>query len=211
MKQLFWGGLLVAIQALCSTLSYADVAEVNDQKISAGYEFQDTPVWCWAASIHMALKYYDIDIDQEKIVTRTFGSPKAVGGDLNAISRNLNYVFESSGKKYLVSAAIHLVNNSPYFSNDLAVAPEALVNHIKQGRPVVIAYRSSRFSGHAVVLSGVTYTINPQGRVEIQTLTVRDPFPYNSKHVKNNGKITYQNNQFPGPIEAIWFVDVSEV
>lgn len=209
MKSLVTAALAVFI-FLQPLASQARDAQVDEAKISASYQFQQTPVWCWAASIQMALKYHGVDIDQQTIVARTFGAVIPTTGDFIAISSNLNYSFDSKGKKYIVSASILPVNNNPFFSSPWAATPEAIVNHLKKGRPIVVAYQSSYYSGHAVLLSGVTYEINPLGRVELRSLTVRDPYPYNPVHVANHGKVTYPNGQFPGLIQAIWLVDITE-
>ncbi len=202
--------ICLSLTIVFPTVASALVAEVDDTQITAVYDRQGTPVWCWAASIEMVLNYYGFKIDQPTIVQRTFGAVVPVTGDFIAITRNLNYSFESKGKKYIISASMLQVNNNPFNINPWAATPEAFVTHLKKGRPIVVAYQSSIYSGHAVVLSGVTYTINSSGRVELSSLTVRDPFPYNQNHIDNRGKISYQNGRFPGQIQAIWFVDITE-
>jgi hypothetical protein len=187
----------------------ARVAEVDISKVDAIFANQETPAWCWAASIEMALRYYGVKVDQKTIVARTFGAVVPISGDFIVISSNLNYSFDLNGKKYIVSASILPINNSPYVSNPWAATPEAIVNQLKKGRIIVVAYQSSTYSGHAVLLSGVEYEINPQGHVVLTSLTVRDPYPYSNEHLSRHGMITYANGRFPGPIQAIWLVDIT--
>ena len=41
---------------------------------------QQTPVWCWAASLSMLFGYYGHPLNQATIVTHYFGGPIAVSG-----------------------------------------------------------------------------------------------------------------------------------
>lgn len=188
-------------------------AKLDEGRISNSYQEQELPVWCWAASIEMAFKYYGVNnINQPTIVARTFGAVIPTTGDFIAISRNLNYAFDTQdSKRYIVSASILPVNTQPFFSGPWGVTPEAIVNHLKNGRPIIVAYQSSIYTSHAVLLSGVTYKINPLGRIEISSLTVRDPYPYNQQHIANRGKINYSIEEFPGLFLAIWLVDITQI
>jgi hypothetical protein len=201
--------LLISLSALATPAWTASVA-LDESRLLKAYEFQKTPVWCWAASIQLALNYHGFNISQPEIVKNTYGAEVAKTGNMLQISNNLNFVYKSVNKRLLVSAALVPVNNAPNTGNPWGITPESIVNHLRKGRPIVLAYQASPQRGHAVVLTGVEYNINSSNRIELISFTVRDPFPYDAEHVRRGGVRTYKNGQFPGMIQGVWLVDISE-
>jgi len=175
----------------------AKVASLDEFSVSENFNFQETPVWCWAASIEMCLDYYGFDVSQPEIVARTFGGAIPAAGNWIQITQNLNYVGQDAkGKNVLVSASVYW--GSP--------SSEVIVNHLKNNNPIIMAFHNpSTFIGHAVVITGVEYSVI-NGRVKIHNVTVRDPFPYSPAHVANGGRVTYPNNIQP---THIWLVSAT--
>jgi len=169
---------------------------------------QRTPMWCWAACIEMVLKYHKVDITQEDIVTRTFGTnwmgnPPPFGATIDIITRNLNNLsVDRKGLKYFVQAQV-----LPSMMQD-----EEFLNELNLQKPIIIAYGPTINSGHVVVLTAASFIQTPQGS-KIKTFVVRDPYP-TEQTIQTCGKIEYnnfalpQNGGLPAPIQAVWFVDV---
>lgn len=183
---------------LFSPLASAKTAGLDSAKVDNTFDFQNTPVWCWAATIQMALRYYGFDITQPEIVQRTFGAAIPTTGNWIQMTQNLNYLGRASnGRDILVSATV-------YFGSPSA---EAIINHLKQKKPVIMAFSNpATFSGHAILITAVEYYFI-RNKAFITQLTIRDPFPYDQTHVNAKGKVTIPNNITP---TNIWLVDATE-
>ena len=158
--------------------------------------------WCWAASIQMVLNGYGVNIRQDQIVERTygrnpFGALPNWPGSIQTIHRNLNnWGIDNFGYPYTVMAQIG--NGAP--------SPSILVNELSYGRPVIIGYRSGPNSGHAVVVTAVSYIPTPSGPY-IQTIVVRDPWP-SEENIRNKGRVEYPAAALANNIQAYWYVRV---
>ena len=167
-----------------------------------GGNYQSNSQWCWAASIKMVFNCYGINISQEQIVSRTYGTDNYGNlpnwpGSFQAIHANLNnWSIDNTGKQYVVQASIGMG------------APKVayLVNELSSGHPVIIGYKSGANSGHAVVITAVSYTNSYNGPI-IQTITVRDPWP-SQENLANNGRKIYPGNILANKIQAYWFIRV---
>lgn len=190
--------VIILFSILCSPLASAKTAGLDSTKVDNSFDFQNSPVWCWAATIQMALRYYGFDITQPEIVQRTFGAVIPTTGSWVQMTQNLNYLGKTSnGKDILVSATV-------YFGSPSA---EAIINHLKQKKPVIMAFSNpATFSGHAILVTAVEYHFVGNKAV-ITELTIRDPFPYNPSHVAAKGRVTIPNNITP---TNIWLVDATE-
>lgn len=159
--------------------------------------------WCWAASIKMILNGYGVAITQQQIVNRTYGLNN--DGQLpnwpasyNTITKNLNnWSIDNNGQKYLVKATLKTGR------------PDAiwLINEINSKRPIILAYKTGPKTGHAVVLTGVSFklnTVNP--KVLVIGLALRDPWP-NDENIANKGRKTYSGS-FANKIDAYWSIRV---
>ncbi len=183
---------------MLSPVASAKTVGLDDLTVDKSFRFQDTPVWCWAATIQMALNYYGFNITQPEIVSRTFGAVIPAPGTWLQMTNNLNFLGTSTnGKQILVSATVYM--GSP--------SSEAIINHLKQKKPIIMAYNSpSTFTGHAILITEVDYYFVGNKAI-INTLSIRDPFRYSDQHVANGGKITYPNNITP---TNILLVDATE-
>ncbi len=184
--------LLLPVSALAKT------ASLDEARMTKLFEFQKTPVWCWAACIEMCLKYYGFNISQSEIVQRTFGSVIPTTGNWIQVTENLNYMgTDKDGKRVLISASVFM--GSP--------TAEAIVNHLKQKKPIIMAFHNpGTFVGHAILVTGVEYEIII-GRVIIRNVTVRDPFPYSPQHIQGGGRMVIPNTVNP---TNIWLIDATE-
>lgn len=171
------------------TMSYYAAAQMRTQ-------------WCWAASIQMVLNGYGVNINQEQIVARTYsrdpyGNLPNWPGSFQAIHQNLNnWGIDNNGNRYRVTASIGMG----------APTPSILVRELSNGRPVIIGYRSGPNSGHAVVVTAVSYVESWNGPI-IQSIIVRDPWP-NRSNIQNRGRIEYPGAVLASNIQAYWYVRV---
>lgn len=159
--------------------------------------------WCWAASIQMVFNYYGVDIQQEQIVARTYGvDPYGRlpnwGGNFQNITQNLNnWSVDNRGRPYVVTAML----------GQGAPTPAILLGELSQGRPLIIAYATGPGSGHAVVVTGASYTPSPYGPI-IQSLIVRDPWP-SPENVSNRGRVEYPGAILASKIQHYWYVYIN--
>ncbi|VVQ10808.1 C39 family peptidase [Pseudomonas fluorescens] len=188
----------ISMLIMQSPTASAKTVGLDTLKVDESFKFQQDPVWCWAATIQMALNYYGFNVTQADIVSKTFGAAVSSTGNWIQMTNNLNYLgVSTNGKKILVSATVY--SGSP--------SSEAIINHLKNKKPIIMAFNNpSTFTGHAILITGVDYHFSGKNAV-IDKLIIRDPFPYNAMHVSNGGKITYPNVINP---TNIWLIDATE-
>ena len=150
--------------------------------------FQETPVWCWAASAEMVFRYYGLpNLNragdyQCGIVAVVFGPQSVCWYDCtrcltgSGTVSNLQTVINEYGV-----AANQLGVPSRVLTSTLVFGPlrrDVLAAEISAGRPVVAGISPSGFalpnlSEHFAVIAGFDFT---GGRTDV---LVDDPFPYN--------------------------------
>jgi hypothetical protein len=200
--------LAVAVALVLNADSHAKqfppVAPLQVGIPSATFNFvasaQQTPVWCWAAAAQMILNYYGIPVTQPQIVTRIFGGPVVTTASDQVISAALNgWGFNMQGRAVTISSAF--VPGAP--------APTVLINELSQGHPILLAFQSGPYSGHAVVITAATYFPTPQGP-QVASMVVRDPFP-TPQNVQNLGRVEIGGpalGNFIQTVRAHWLVRV---
>ena len=158
--------------------------------------------WCWAAALQMIFNYYGVNITQEQIVARSYGTDPHGNlpnwtGSFQVITANLNnWSVDNAGRPYRVGALLY--GGAP--------TPAYLVQELSQQRPVLIGYRSGPNSGHAVVVTACSYFDTPQGPM-IQSIVVRDPWP-SPQNVANLGRVEYPGINLASLIQAHWYIRV---
>jgi len=158
--------------------------------------------WCWAASLQMIFNYYGVNITQEQIVARSYGIDSSGNlpnwtGSFQVITQNLNnWSMDNLGRQYIVSASL----------NWGAPTPAYLIEELSAQQPILIGYRSSPSSGHAVVITACSYIQTTSGPF-IQTIVVRDPWP-NQQNVSTNGKNEYRADNLANLIQSHWYIRI---
>jgi len=158
--------------------------------------------WCWAASLQMIFNYYGVNITQEQIVARSYGVDPYGNlpnwtGSFQVITANLNnWNVDNSGRQYGVSASL----------NWGAPTPAYLIQELSAQRPVLIGYRSSPSSGHAVVITACSYIQTPSGPF-IQTIVVKDPWP-SEQNNDTNGRNEYRADNLANLIQSHWYIRI---
>jgi hypothetical protein len=151
----------------------------------------------------MALRYNRIEVNQEQIVLKTYGAgvdgqPMVLSANQEAITANLkSYGRDNNGKSFVVNADVY--RGSP--------DNQTIVRHLATGRIVVMAYGPDAYSGHVVVLTGVSH-IGSGANTQIMSLTVRDPWPGFMSSITGGRKV-YVNGTLPAPIQWVWLVDAA--
>ncbi len=158
--------------------------------------------WCWAASLQMIFNYYGVTISQEQIVGRSYGvDPNGIlpnwTGSFEVITMNLNnWSVDNFGRYYAVQSSLFWGAPTPLF----------LIQELSAQKPVLIGYKSGPSSGHAVVVTALSYIPTPNGP-SIQTIIVRDPWP-SQQNIQNMGRVEYPGLNFANLIQAHWYVRI---
>lgn len=212
--RLFIAPLFIALLcSSCDEMWVEPVSPVQDQQkeyvglASERFNYvassQEQSQWCWAASIQMVLNYYGIAIQQSEIVARTygtdyFGNLPNWSGSFEVITANLNYTGQDdSGQAYQVQSVV-------YYG-----APDAqtLIEELSQQHPVIVGYQTGSSTGHAVVVTAVSYTETDSGPA-IQSVVVRDPWP-SAQNSQTYGRQEYPAPAFMRAVQAHWYVRVN--
>jgi hypothetical protein len=125
---------------------------------------QETPVWCWAASIQAILRHHGITATQSEIVEATYG----VVGRLPAAGPNV-YVKALNGMR-IRGGVVELVRTSVARQ---WITSEELRDELNAGNPILLWYGTGLGTSHVVVLYRATFNADD---VPI-TYTYWDPYP----------------------------------
>lgn len=140
---------------------------------SPAIQMQQTPVWCWAASIQNALASYGVSVGQDKIVITTYGDTVnlPIFDPRQAVINLLN-------ENYLVAPYGKVIH--PYFVNG-PPSPNVLVRELSREKsPILVLYKNPQGGGHVVVCYGVKYTGN-EASPTITEVMVKDPWDATEK------------------------------
>lgn len=176
------GGLVGSALLPISGVDRADAQQIVDiglPYLGIQTPRQNCPQWCWAASLQTIFGALGYSISQEYIVRRVMRSvngelPCRGASDQEMLSAIDNRYADPNGKtfdgRYFLakSRATHPLN---YAWWDIAKI------ELAAGRPLLAAYNTGRFTGHAVVITHVRIATSPGLPDELITMTVRDPWP----------------------------------
>lgn len=139
---------------------------------TAGHQRQSN--WCWAAAVQMVLNYRGIPVTQEQVVQRIFRGevPNLPGQPSQILEALSGWAFTRDGRRVILSS-------SPF-----AFDGSEIVRDLAERWPIVVGVRTSPTSGHAYVLTAVTYTVDPWNRPIFLTAVLRDPWPGNPSRVE---------------------------
>ena len=128
--------------------------------------------WCWAASVQMTLNMAGIRVDQKQVVERIYGGDIDRGGTPQQIMEAL------TGWAPTVNGKAALLNPQP-LTNDAD-----MIDDLSLGWPLIVGLRNPDGSGHAEVITAITYNLQPNGAPIFQSVTLRDPWPDNPSKVE---------------------------
>jgi hypothetical protein len=116
---------------------------------------QQTPVWCWAASLAMLFDYYGHPVAQSRIVSSYFALPIAVTGSPWLLRDALNTTWtDDNGRQFRVSSRI----TDRYTGSLFQVTNADVLNALANEQPIFYGDAT-----HAMVLVQAAYTNTPIG------------------------------------------------
>jgi len=138
---------------------------------TAGLQRQSN--WCWAACVQMVLNYRGVAVTQEQVVQRIFaGAVPNVPGQPNQILEALSgWAFTRNGQPVVL-------RSSPF-----AFDGSEIVRDLAERWPIVVGVNMGN-SGHAYVLTAVTYGVDPWNRPIFRSVILRDPWPGNPSRIE---------------------------
>ena len=166
---------LIAAILVSSPHASAEVSQTGPNSYVAGIRSaelktaqQKGSMWCWAACISMVLDYHDVEVSQEAIVERIYGSQIDQAGDPQQILAALSGLAPNKEGGASQIYAEGYTGLYPYFVTDL-------INEY----PLIIGLNLGTIN-HAVVLTAVSYSMNANGQPVPSSVVIRDPWPGNA-------------------------------
>ena len=128
---------------------------------------QRCPEWCWAASSQMILNYHGLYVSQEQIVTKIFGSLECSPGTEEDIAEALSGWAPDASGRY----------SEIYCSTGVSSASE-FVNLLAYKWPLLVCLNNPDGSGHALVMTGIYYSVDQFNNPIVDKVVLRDPWPF---------------------------------
>ncbi len=195
---------LLILLTLCAYIfpQQPKVVGIRSEILDSIYEPQKAPMWCWAACCSMALRYYGVNVSQEDIVFRVFGSDYL--GRLNAFAGGNSMIITNQLNNWqvVVNGRLHYIHTTLFRGSPNA---NKIIDHLSQGKIIIVAYGPGAESGHVVLLSAVGFLSDLYNNSLITDLIIRDPDP----SVIPKGRRVQKNFTFPYPVQWVWIVDIT--
>jgi len=180
--------ILFSIVAILGFSTLASAQQPSIQQIGPGiwaagihtneFEFvaarQRHSNWCWAASVQMVLNYRGVPVTQEQVVQRIFGGavPDVPGQPEQILTALSGWAFTRNGQPVMLS------------SYPFAFSGSEIVRDLAERWPIVVGVKNSPTSGHAYVMTAVTYSVDPWNQPVFRTAVLRDPWPDNPSRIE---------------------------
>lgn len=171
--------LLIAIVAIffIGGTSRAELQQLKPNLFVAGvtsdqFQFFAAPQrksnWCWVASIQMILNYHGLFVSQEEIVQRIFGSQIDMPAQpVHILAALTGWAPDTRGRYSAIEA-------SPY-----TFSGSQIVQDLAYRWPLIVGLRNPNGGEHALVLTGVYYSVDQWNNPIFQGVVLRDPWPGN--------------------------------
>jgi len=141
----------------------------------------------------MVLNYRGVPVTQEQVVQRIFGGTVPnVAGQPNQILQAL------SGWAFTVDGRRVMLRSSPF-----AFDGAEIVRDLAERWPIVVGIKTSETSGHAYVLTAVTYRVDFRNQPIFLTAVLRDPWPGNQSRIEVPWNAFQQNWMFMARVRVI--------
>lgn len=137
--------------------------------------------WCWAASIETILGVAGYQVPQEQLVASMFGvGPDGVPSCRPATDSEMAAAIQRRhvdrrGRRFEARRYVAQTDGDGPSTH----AWQVIISELTFRRPLLVAYRNSPTSGHAVVCTHVRVRfVDPRvGQHQILAVTIRDPWP----------------------------------
>jgi hypothetical protein len=132
---------------------------------------QQTPVWCWAASLSALFGYFGHPVSQQRIVATYFPPPGITTGPPWVMANALNRAWvDDNGKRFQVASLITDNYSGPLAPHQVNNA--AIINALSNNIPVFYGDAT-----HAMIIVQTDYVLTPMGPQLVSGGAV-DPYPY---------------------------------
>jgi hypothetical protein len=174
------GGVAAAVvpqaaraEVRCTQYDYNGVqmCEAGIPSLQVYSALQECPQWCWAACVQMVFARYGRLVRQRAIVEREYPDLACAAAVGPQIVRAVNSGpwYDTAGRRFAAEAY-------PLADFDFGVgninAAAAAANELSNGHPLI-----NGAVGHATVMTAMSFYRDFRGRGQVQSITVRDPWP----------------------------------
>ena len=134
---------------------------------------QQTPVWCWAASLSALFGYFGHPVNQQRIVSRYFGGPVPTTGPPMVMISALNSDWQDDlGRRFKISSPVTNMYPPQAPTGPFDVNNIGMINALDNEIPVFYADTT-----HAMILVQIDYIPVSPNSVQIVAGYAIDPFP----------------------------------
>ena len=139
---------------------------------TAGLQRQSN--WCWAACVQMVLNYRGVPVTQEQVVQRIFAGavPNVPGQPDQILTALTGWAFTRNGQPVMLTS-------SPF-----AFQGSEIVRDLAERWPIVVGVTMPGNTGHAYVLTAVTYGVDSWNQPIFRSVILRDPWPGNQNRIE---------------------------
>jgi hypothetical protein len=175
---LAWGAAAIAAPSSAFANAQCSAPDNSGMKrcvANFGSDGKDTvrqlkPHWCWAACIQTIFAAHGFDISQQQIVQKVFGNQLDESANAKEILAAIDGRWTNDHGKSFQAKGFLLWDRVADFER-----PDALpvaVQELQSGNPLIFAN-----DRHTMVLTSMAYSEGPRGEINVNSLTVRDPWP----------------------------------
>lgn len=140
---LFVAALVLSLQSL-----FGAEYEIPNFEDEAQNARQQTPVWCWAASIQAVLAHYGITRTQRDIVKATFGRVVV------SVAADPRQLYNALVNDRFTGSSLEITRGSFFLGSPMGTF---LISEITANHPVILWYTNPGGGGHSVVVFGIEY------------------------------------------------------
>jgi len=128
------------------------------------------PHWCWAACIQTIFAVHGYNVSQGEIVQKVFDNTQDQSASGPQILSAINGKWKSDRGHAFEAKGFVLWDRVANFERPDAL--QTAVRELDAGNPLIFAN-----DRHTMVLTSMAYNVGAKGEIEVDTLTVRDPWP----------------------------------
>jgi hypothetical protein len=141
-----------------------------DSRVRGVSAQQRNSQWCWAACISGIFAYHGCAVSQRRIVAQTYGHAVNLPAHGPQIAAATSQEWETDDGNWF-SAECEVLWDTHFFVARPDAAIEA-ARELADDNPLIVGA-----TGHAMVLTAMTYARDVAGNGQPLSLTVRDPWP----------------------------------
>jgi hypothetical protein len=170
---LAWSGALLFAPSAALAGTQATLSQLCQAGLdlgSAETPRQLKPHWCWAACIQTIFATHGYNVSQQEIVQKVFGDQLDQSANCKEILSGIDGRWTSNRGRPFQADGFVLWDRVANFER-----PDALqlaIRELQSGNPLIFAN-----DRHTMVLTNMNYSQDKDGRITVESMTVRDPWP----------------------------------